>query len=91
MAVLVFSADTPAPDRTNPKCTKGEPPPSTLKVAMNELAGHRNQVSVALTGLVLILLLAQPDVGPPASSSPSQAPTGKASRKRARTAASRWP
>ena len=23
----VFSADTPAPDRTNPKCTKGEPPP----------------------------------------------------------------
>ena len=23
----VFSADTPAPDRTNPKCVKGEPPP----------------------------------------------------------------
>jgi branched-chain amino acid transport system substrate-binding protein len=23
----VFSPDTPAPDRTNPKCVKGEPPP----------------------------------------------------------------
>ncbi len=29
----------------------GEPPPSTLKVAMNELGGFRNTVAVALTGL----------------------------------------
>ena len=31
--------------------TLGEPPPPTLKVAMNEWGGYRNDVSVALTGL----------------------------------------
>ena len=31
--------------------TKGEPPPTTLKVAMNELGGFRNDLNVALTGL----------------------------------------
>ena len=29
----------------------GEPPPPTLKVAMNTVGGYRNQVSIALTGL----------------------------------------
>lgn len=29
----------------------GEPPPPTLKVAMNELGGFRNEVSIALVGL----------------------------------------
>ena len=31
--------------------TKGEPAPTTLKVAMNELGGYRNDLGVALTGL----------------------------------------
>ena len=31
--------------------TRGEPPPPTLKVAMNELGGYRNDVTIALTGL----------------------------------------
>jgi hypothetical protein len=31
--------------------TRGEPPPSTLKVAMNEVGGFRNDLAVALTGL----------------------------------------
>ena len=39
------------PDRVRVSGTKGEPPPSTLKVAMNELGGYRNDVAVALTGL----------------------------------------
>jgi Acyclic terpene utilisation family protein AtuA len=30
---------------------RGEPPPPTLKVAMNELGGYRNDIAVALTGL----------------------------------------
>jgi hypothetical protein len=40
-----------SPDRVQVRGVRGEAPPDTLKVAMNELAGHRNQVSVALTGL----------------------------------------
>jgi hypothetical protein len=40
-----------APDRVRISGTKGEPPPSTLKVAMNELGGYRNDVAIALTGL----------------------------------------
>ena len=40
-----------APDRVRISGTVGEPPPSTLKVAMNELGGYRNDVAVALTGL----------------------------------------
>ena len=40
-----------APDRVRISGTRGEPPPSTLKVAMNELGGYRNDMAVALTGL----------------------------------------
>ena len=39
------------PDRVRVSGTRGLPPPSTLKVAMNKLGGYRNHVSVALTGL----------------------------------------
>jgi hypothetical protein len=39
------------PDRVRISGTKGEPPPSTLKVAMNELGGFRNEVGVGLVGL----------------------------------------
>ena len=39
------------PDRVRISGTVGEPPPPTLKVAMNELGGYRNTVAVALTGL----------------------------------------
>jgi len=38
-------------DRVRVHGTKGEPPPSTLKVAMNEIGGYRNDLNVALTGL----------------------------------------
>jgi hypothetical protein len=38
-------------DRVRISGTKGEPPPPTLKVAMNELGGFRNEVAIALTGL----------------------------------------
>jgi hypothetical protein len=38
-------------DRVRISGTKGEPPPSTLKVAMNELGGYRHDVGIALTGL----------------------------------------
>ena len=40
-----------APDRVRISGTRGEPPPSTLKVAMNTIGGFRNDMSVALTGL----------------------------------------
>jgi hypothetical protein len=40
-----------APDRVLISGTRGEPPPPTLKVAMNEIGGFRNDVAVALTGL----------------------------------------
>jgi hypothetical protein len=40
-----------APDRVRISGTKGEPPPPTLKVAMNEVGGFRNDMAVALTGL----------------------------------------
>ena len=40
-----------APDRVRISATIGEPPPPTLKVAMNELGGYRNTIAVALTGL----------------------------------------
>jgi hypothetical protein len=39
------------PDRVTVSGAKGEPPPSTLKVAMNELGGFRTDLNVALTGL----------------------------------------
>jgi hypothetical protein len=38
-------------DRVSLSGIAGEPPPSTLKVSMNELGGYRNDISVALTGL----------------------------------------
>jgi len=40
-----------APDRVRVSGTRGEPPPATLKVAMNELGGFRADLGVALTGL----------------------------------------
>jgi len=40
-----------APDRVRIGGVRGEAPPSTLKVAMNEMGGFRNSFSVALTGL----------------------------------------
>jgi len=40
-----------ARDRVRISGAQGEPPPPTLKVAMNEQGGYRNDVNVALTGL----------------------------------------
>ncbi|MBW4077280.1 MAG: DUF1446 domain-containing protein [Acidobacteria bacterium] len=40
-----------ASDRVRITNTKGEPPPATLKVAMNEIGGYRKDLNVALTGL----------------------------------------
>jgi hypothetical protein len=39
------------PDRVRLHGVQGEPPPPTLKVAMNELGGYRNDIAVALCGL----------------------------------------
>jgi len=39
------------PDRVKIHSTRGEPPPPTLKVAMNELGGYRSDVGIGLTGL----------------------------------------
>jgi hypothetical protein len=39
------------PDRVRISGTRGEPPPATLKVAMNELGGFRQDLTIALTGL----------------------------------------
>ena len=38
-------------DRVLVSGTKGEPPPSTLKVAMNELGGFRQEIGVGIVGL----------------------------------------
>ena len=38
-------------DRVQVSGVKGQAPPTTLKVAMNELGGYRNSFAVALTGL----------------------------------------
>lgn len=43
--------DQAAKDRVRISGTKGEPPPPTLKVAMNEVGGYRKDLSVAITGL----------------------------------------
>ena len=40
-----------AADRVRIAGVRGEPPPPTLKVAMNEHGGYRNDLAVALTGL----------------------------------------
>jgi Acyclic terpene utilisation family protein AtuA len=39
------------PDRVRISGVKGEPPPPSLKVAMNYQGGYRNSMSIALTGL----------------------------------------
>ncbi len=39
------------PDRVRISGVRGQAPPATLKVAMNELGGYRNSFTVALTGL----------------------------------------
>jgi hypothetical protein len=39
------------PDRVRCAGALGEPPPERLKVCVNELGGHRNQVELVLTGL----------------------------------------
>jgi hypothetical protein len=46
-----ISLEQVGPDRVAVTGTKGEPPPATLKVAMNELGGFRTDLNVALTGL----------------------------------------
>jgi len=46
-----ITAEQLQPERVLLNGTKGEPPPPTLKVAMNELGGFRNGMNVALTGL----------------------------------------
>jgi len=38
-------------DRVRISATEGEPPPPTLKVAMNEVGGFRKDLNIALTGL----------------------------------------
>jgi hypothetical protein len=43
--------DRVGPDRVRIRGARGEPPPATLKVAMNELGGYRNDIGIALTGL----------------------------------------
>lgn len=40
-----------APDRVRISGVRGQAPPSTLKVAMNQIGGYRNSFTVALTGL----------------------------------------
>jgi hypothetical protein len=39
------------PDRVQVSLTRGEPPPPTLKVCINTLGGHKNTMTVILTGL----------------------------------------
>ena len=43
--------DDVAPDRVRISGVRGEPPTGSLKVAMNELGGYRNDMVLALTGL----------------------------------------
>jgi hypothetical protein len=42
-----------APDRVQISGVRGEPPPDTLKVALNYLGGYRNTMTLVLTGLDL--------------------------------------
>jgi hypothetical protein len=39
------------PDRVRVSGTRGQPPPETTKVCINTLGGHKNQMTVILTGL----------------------------------------
>ena len=43
--------DEVGPDRVRVHGTRGEPPPPTLKVAMNEIGGFRQDLTLAITGL----------------------------------------
>ena len=43
--------DEVGPDRVRIHGVQGEPPPSTLKVSMNAMGGHRADLALALTGL----------------------------------------
>lgn len=46
---VALSSD--GPDRVRVTGARGEPPPDTLKVAVNYLAGYRNTMTLVLTGL----------------------------------------
>ena len=46
-----IEVDQIGPDRVRVHGIRGEPPPPTLKVAMNEIGGYRNDLAIALTGL----------------------------------------
>ncbi|MDH3518479.1 MAG: DUF1446 domain-containing protein, partial [Acidimicrobiia bacterium] len=46
-----ISLEEVGPDRVRISGVRGQPPPPTLKVGLNELGGYRNTISVALTGL----------------------------------------
>ncbi|WP_162794909.1 acyclic terpene utilization AtuA family protein, partial [Nonomuraea lactucae] len=46
---ITLSAD--GPDRVRVSGVRGEPPPGTLKVAVNYLGGYRNTMTLVLTGL----------------------------------------
>jgi hypothetical protein len=46
-----ITLDQVGPDRVRVSDVRGEPPPATLKVSMNEWGGFRHDMSIALTGL----------------------------------------
>ena len=46
-----LTLEAEGPDRVRLSGTRGEPPPSTTKVALNCLGGHRNGMTVLITGL----------------------------------------
>ena len=46
-----IEVDQVGPDRVRISGTRGQAPPETLKVAMNEVGGYRNSFTLALTGL----------------------------------------
>jgi hypothetical protein len=46
-----ISLEQQGPDRVRISGVKGEPPPPTLKVALNRLGGFRNETTFVLTGL----------------------------------------
>ncbi|MFG1943116.1 acyclic terpene utilization AtuA family protein [Nonomuraea sp. NPDC048826] len=48
-----ISLSSDGPDRVRVSGVRGEPPPGTLKVAVNYLAGYRNTMTLVLTGLDL--------------------------------------
>jgi len=48
-----ITVEDSGPDRVRISGTKGSPPPSTLKVAMNEIGGFRQDMAIALTGIAI--------------------------------------